>query len=281
MSGFNPFKAIGKVFKSVGKAIKKVWEAVKPIVKPLLIAAAIYFTAGTATAFFAAPSAGLGAAMSSTATSMWTGITSIFSGVPAMSSAATSTAATAGSTAATAGSTASALAPTVANASALGTGAQTAALVDGATTAASALPAAAATTAGNAAASTGLIGRIAGGIGTVIEKYPAAAMMLGQGVSGVAKARQEAETAEAERERQDSFGIWGASNTGQNFFAPRTTEENIALAKDPSKIGLVSQVAKAPSVQAQTAPQSQSQQYMTPQELQAARKQANIRYPTA
>jgi hypothetical protein len=62
---------------------------------------------------------------------------------------------------------------------------------------------------------------------------------------------------------------------------PRTLEETRALAADPGKQGFVSQVAQAPSVQAETSQAAQRQQVMTPQELQAARKQANIRYPTA
>jgi hypothetical protein len=44
-------KAVGKVFKQVGHAIKKLWQS--PIVKAIVIAAAIYFTGGLAAGAFA------------------------------------------------------------------------------------------------------------------------------------------------------------------------------------------------------------------------------------
>lgn len=48
-------KGIGKVFKKVGQIVKKIW-------KPLVIAAAIYFTAGAALAYFAPAAGAAGAA---------------------------------------------------------------------------------------------------------------------------------------------------------------------------------------------------------------------------
>ena len=57
------------IFKSVKKVFNKLKES--KIVKAVVIAAAIWFTAGAAMAYFAAPAAGLGGAMSASASSMW------------------------------------------------------------------------------------------------------------------------------------------------------------------------------------------------------------------
>ena len=77
MSGL--IKAVKKVFKKVVKS---------PIFKAIATAAIIYFTVGTATAYFAAPQLGLGAAASSTASSMWTATTSFFGAEAAATSQA-------------------------------------------------------------------------------------------------------------------------------------------------------------------------------------------------
>jgi len=61
------------VVKTVKKAFKK-----NPVLTTIVVAAAVWFTAGTAAAYFAAPQAGMGAAMSTSATSMWTATTSAF-----------------------------------------------------------------------------------------------------------------------------------------------------------------------------------------------------------
>lgn len=53
-------KAVGKVFKQIGHAIKKLWDS--PIVKAIVIAAAIYFTAGAAAGYFASAGAAAGGA---------------------------------------------------------------------------------------------------------------------------------------------------------------------------------------------------------------------------
>jgi hypothetical protein len=62
--------------KSVKKVFKKIVKS--PIFKAIAIAAIVWFTAGTAAAYFAAPQAGLGAAMSSSASTMWSTTTSFF-----------------------------------------------------------------------------------------------------------------------------------------------------------------------------------------------------------
>lgn len=101
-------KGVKKVFKTVGKIVKKVW-------KPLVIAAAVYFTAGAALSYFGAAGAGAattagaagagaaagGAAAGSVASMVGAGgaaatgvVTSTAAGVAAGSAAASSVAAT-------------------------------------------------------------------------------------------------------------------------------------------------------------------------------------------
>lgn len=62
------------------KGVKKVFNKIvkSPIFKAVAVAAIIWFTAGTAAAYFAAPSAGIGSAMASSATTMWTTTASFF-----------------------------------------------------------------------------------------------------------------------------------------------------------------------------------------------------------
>ena len=56
----------------VVKAVKKVFKKIKEnnVLKTIAVAAAVWFTVVTATAYFAAPEAGLGAALSSSASSL-------------------------------------------------------------------------------------------------------------------------------------------------------------------------------------------------------------------
>jgi hypothetical protein len=66
-------KSVKKVFKKVKKELER-----NKVLKTIVVAAAVWFTVGTATAYFAAPEAGLGAAMSSSASSMWASTTQFF-----------------------------------------------------------------------------------------------------------------------------------------------------------------------------------------------------------
>lgn len=89
MSGL--VKAVKKVFKKVKKAVKSVLKS--DIFKAVAVAAIVWFSVGTASAYFAAPNAGLGAAMSSSASSMWATTTSFF-GAEAAATGATQSATT-------------------------------------------------------------------------------------------------------------------------------------------------------------------------------------------
>lgn len=64
----------------VVKGLKKVFRKLKEskILKAIVVAAIVWFTVGTASAYFAAPQAGLGSAMSTTATNMWSTTTQFF-----------------------------------------------------------------------------------------------------------------------------------------------------------------------------------------------------------
>jgi len=70
----------------IGKVYKKIMDT--PLLKVAVIGAAIWFTAGTASAYYAAPELGLGAAMSTS----WTGMVSAFTGAAAAEGAAAQTA---------------------------------------------------------------------------------------------------------------------------------------------------------------------------------------------
>lgn len=67
-------KAVGKVFKKVKETVSDVIETVKEndFLKAVAIAGLVWFAAGTASAYFAAPEAGIGSAMSTSASNMYT-----------------------------------------------------------------------------------------------------------------------------------------------------------------------------------------------------------------
>ena len=213
MSGV--FKAIGKVFKPIKKAVtsiakgvknvaKKVWES--KIGKLLIMAAAVYFTYGAVTAYAAAPSAGIGAAMSSSASSMWSTAATLGSTGGAAGATGAAGAAGAGATGAAA---AGAGTMTAANAAAIGAPAGWSSL------GANALPAAAAGgAAGGGAAGGGIIAGAAG----FMKANPLATLMIGQGVSSAASGMFAKDIAKNEREYLDrvrtSRGLYGRSYGG-------------------------------------------------------------------
>lgn len=71
-------KSVKKVFKKTVDTAERVLKS--DLAKTMVVAAGIYWGVGTAQAYFAAPEAGLGSAMSSSANSMWTSTSSFFSG---------------------------------------------------------------------------------------------------------------------------------------------------------------------------------------------------------
>ena len=206
MSGI--IKSVAKVFKKVVKAIKKV-----PIIKAVVIAAAIWFTAGAAMNYFAAPGLGVGNAMSMQATSMWQATTTAF---------ATEGGATVGSIAPESAITETVLAPvgetvagqtTMAGASGAGNAAITEGVNAGAT---------------NIGFNGGVNpGGIVNGAANIppppatpgwIEANPMKAMMLGQGVSGAVSSYEAEKQADDDREAEDKRlkdrGLMGVDSEG-------------------------------------------------------------------
>lgn len=100
MSG--AIKSIGKVFQRIGQAIRSI--AKSPIFKAIVVAAAIYFTAGAALAAFAAPEVAAGAVTAATATEA--GATEFAVGLAGDESAGLSMAAAGDTAASTAGTVA-------------------------------------------------------------------------------------------------------------------------------------------------------------------------------
>lgn len=92
-------KGVKKVFKKVGKAVKKLWK--NKIVRAIVIAAAIYFTAGAAAAYFAAPAAGAAGTTAAAGSMVVDGVIT----AEALAPLAVDAAATAGTTAATTAAT--------------------------------------------------------------------------------------------------------------------------------------------------------------------------------
>jgi hypothetical protein len=206
MSGI--FKAIGKVFKKVGKAIskvfKKIGKAIKKvfkskIFKAVLIAAAIWFTAGTAAAYFAAPQAGLMSAMSTSASSMWSTTVSFFGGSTGAGAGVGQTGVTAAETAAAGEGAMITTAPATS---------VTAANVGAAETAAAGLDVAA------TAAQPGIIGKTLGWA----KANPLLASTVVQGVGSVAAGMSRREEAESEREAEEDWrssrGLYGQDVSG-------------------------------------------------------------------
>lgn len=265
MSGV--IKSIKKVFKKVGKAIKKVAFSGAKLLKKvfnskigriILTAAAIWFTAGTASAFFANPSGGLLTAMKTSAGNMWSTATSFVSGGSA--GGGSSIASTAGNGAAAMGGNAASIAP--------GVGASLPAAEVAASTTAAAAPA--------AATGNGLIS----GIAAAAKANPTLAMMTAQGIgnaaAGYSKAKEAEKQREAEQARLDARGLYGQDQQGRG--------EDLSTGS-----GLLSQyLNQSPQTQAVTQSQVANSatvapvaaRVATPAELAAMRRKGLIANPT-
>jgi len=183
----------------IAKAIKKVFSS--SLFKVIVVAAAIWFTAGTATAYFAAPQAGLGAAMSTSASTMWTQTATFFGAGQTSSS----------SLIADAGTVATPLTETgVGAAVPLGEAASLApeAVVDAAVTAGgtATVPGAITPIVGEKVAETGMM--------AWLKANPMATMMLGQGVVGAYGGYLEDKQAQAELDERNNRGLMGFDSTG-------------------------------------------------------------------
>ncbi len=207
----------------IAKGIKKVFKKVREskLLKTIAIAAAIWFTVGTAQAYFAGPTQGMFAeSMSASASNMWT-TTSEFFAADSVATGTTSIESELAQEGLSSGASLSSsggevLAPGVAdttagvaegvNASAVQTGA------DGLTTAASSTGAvpysglAAASPAAAAAAPTGMMGWL--------QANPMATMMLGQAGAGAYGGYLEDKQAEREQEERANRGLMGFDSTG-------------------------------------------------------------------
>ena len=167
------------VVKTVKKAFKK-----NPILTTIVIAAAVWFTAGVAMAYMAAPSAGMGGAMSASATSMWTTATTgtfvSASEVAVTNATAAANGVTVGALAGEAATTGTAISATE-GAGALSGAEAGIATSEAALTEASVagtMPASAAGTATTAGSTTG--GGIIQGAGGWMQANPIPTMVLGQ-----------------------------------------------------------------------------------------------------
>ena len=215
-------KAVKSVAKGIGKAVKKVFKS--KIFRAVLIAAAIWFTAGTATAFLANPSAGFLSAMQTSAGNMWTTATSFLSGSTAAAGQAAGTAATGATTGATAAATEAAATGTL-NVAA-GT---TAAAAEAGATAAGAAGSAAGTaaTAGTATSGGGIVSsalNAAKGVGNFIEANPKTSLLAFSGASNAYKAAAEREAANKKRKYEEKLrnerGLYGQDVGGQGNDLP-------------------------------------------------------------
>lgn len=180
--------------KGLKKAFKKVKKVAKSkIGKTILAGAAIWFTAGTASAYFAAPQAGLGAAMSASANSMYLTATtgSFVSGAEAAGMAAAE------------GTTQAAM--LTAQTAEFGGAGVTEAGVGSMTELAKASADVATTAAGGA-----------GGVATGMTSGELAATMIGgQAVSGAITAREMEKESEREDEYRRSRGLMGVGYEGE------------------------------------------------------------------
>jgi len=247
MSGVVKF--VKKVFKKVVKVVKKIWKAIKKIIVPLLILAAVYFTAGVAlgaTGAFGGASTvsgwvgfGAGGPFSTLAANLgaWTGfaeggiaIVGAEAAAGAAAGEALGTAAAGEATTAGAGSFSAPIeagANLVAPAGSVGeVGSATSQLLSSEVAAGEA-----ARTAGTAAAENIAAGKTAadfaagaggvekaGFVSKALDMAGKAAlpmMMAGNAMSGAAQARAEAETIKDEREYQYNLPLFGADSQGR------------------------------------------------------------------
>ena len=280
MSGI--VKSVKKVFKKVHKVMKKIVDpldlvgklksAIKKnkFLRVIVMAAAIYFTAGVAAAYFAAPAAGLGAAMSSTATTMWTGVTSAFSsaGSALTGGGAGAGAGAAGGAGAGAGAAGGSAVATVAPLAGAGGVA-----VPITTMGTAAAPAASTGLVSGAMKAAGTVASKAGaaikGAGTWAAANPGSAAIVAGGIGGGMQALAADRARKADEKAERGFGFFGMNQTGTQVDLPTG--------------GLVGSVAaptvETPTVQGQ-APQADPRNVqMTQQELLEAQRQQYIQNP--
>lgn len=243
MSGI--FKGVKKVFKSVKKVVSKAVSTVKDVAQSVwesqigrmaIMAAAVWFTAGTATAFSAAPQAGLGSAMAQSGANMWTTATSFMGAGPA------AVASPAGSVAANA-ATAGTAVPLSASAGAPLAGAMAGPSAVTSTLAQQSVPA--------AAGSPGILGRVMG----TIQKNPLATMMVGMGVSNAVASSNEKDAQSNRQEWLDNTrrerGLMGSDYGGKGSDLP--TQSGILAPYVSAPPGPTVSAPNAPGSQPQTA----------------------------
>lgn len=235
-------KAVKKVFKKAVDVHKKVFDLHKKaidfvkdhkIAKYVVIAAAVYFTAGLAIGAF-------GGASTIAAAPGW-GATGIFTqaataiGAPGFGSAALFGA---GAT------TAAAAAPAASGVAAPAAGGFTGAAVHSSFAPAVASAGAAAPAAGGGG---GIIGNVAGAVGGAVQKYPVASMMLGQGIANAVEAKNAREAAEDERryerKRSKKQGYFGMDQMGTQIDLPTGAENPQIFA--PMAPAAPTQIARA------------------------------------
>jgi len=253
--------------------IGKIFDAImdSPVLKAVVVAAAVWFTAGTATAYFAAPQAGLGAAMQSSASSMWTATTNFF-GADAAASGAAEAAAEASSITAEAAAASEGIGATtsIAEIEAAGAGAGAASAAEptlaqlgtAPTTpsmAGAQLPGAGALPATAPAAYPGA------GIVNWMAKNPIPTMVIGQGLAGASAAGAEQEAADRAAAERRERGLMGFKYGGEYG-------GGVVGSQMQQPVGAGTQPIAAPTV-AQQAPQ----QIMVPkEELPNLSKQGRI-----
>jgi len=248
----------------IAKAIKKVFKS--DVFKVIVVAAAVWFTAGTASAYFAAPEAGLGSAMSQSASTMWSQTTTFFGATAPVESAAVESAANVVATPlAEAGASAAVpigeQAGTAFGESLVEHGAEMAAesstfAANTAAVAPAAVAPAAAAVAPAAAAETGML--------SWLKANPMATMMLGQGAAGAYGGYLEDKQAEREAEERKNRGLMGYDSEGNYAGRKPSTESLLASPSAPA--------AQAPAQSATTAPIVASQQ-VAPQTVQSQQPQ--------
>ena len=217
----------------IAKGIKKVFKKIKEnkILSTIVVAGAVWWAVGTANAFFAAPEAGLGSAMSTSASNIWSTTTEFFG----------AEASVAGGT--EGGSAVANLGPSVSH-QALDTS-----LV------------------GGGGAQTGLDLTLAGNAGTTLapaavapaetgmfawlKSNPMATMMLGQAGVGAYGGYLEDKQAKREIEERANRGLMGFDASGKYKGTPATTDEVLAGPEAAGTDAARPQVVTAPIVAGQ------------------------------
>lgn len=197
-------KAVKKVFKAVTSIFKKV-----PILKAIVVAAAIWFTAGAALAYFGPAAPSLLGAMQASATSMWSTVSTAL-GVGAPAAAGGGSAALGGSATLGAGTAAANGAAALGGSSALGT---VGAGVGGAAAAAAPV----------AAAAPGIVGSAMGWVAA----NPTAAVMAGSALSSGFAGKQAAEDAQKERDWRSGKGAFADMTGHEGDFGVRPDQQPV------------------------------------------------------